>query len=401
MHFVITGATGFVGQLLVPILIEGGHRVTVVGRSLKKTNTVFADVESITYENLDCSLTTADVFIHLAVVNNYSKVPAADFELTNIELTEHVFARAVALQVARKINVSTTHVLLNKNKSIYAKTKYEAVRSLTEKYGSDIENLYLPAVYGDVWPKSLLFLDKIPRRIANVLFLFLKSIKPTVHIQKVADCIMNTGRVKSARQIILSDNQSDNWVYMSTKRLVDIFSSGFGLIFGLPIFTVVGLIVGMTSKGGSLFRQVRVGQNEKVFTCNKFRTMKSGTSNVGTHEVEESSITAIGSFLRKTKLDEVPQLWNVLVGEMTLVGPRPNLPTQEDVILARRKYGVYKVRPGITGRSQINKIDMSEPVRLAISDSEYIALRSLTMDFSLLVQTILGKGSGDRIKSMQ
>lgn len=401
MHFVITGATGFVGQLLVPILIEGGHRVTVVGRSLEKINTVFADVESITYENLDSSLTTADVFIHLAVVNNYSKVPAADFELANIELTENVFARAVALQVPRKVNVSTTHVLLNKNKSIYAKTKYEAVSSLTEKYGSDIENLYLPAVYGERWPKSVAFLDKMPRRIANVLFLLLKSIKATVHIQKVAEFLMNTGGDKADPQIILADNQSDNWVYMSTKRLVDIFSSGFGLIAGLPVFIVVGLVVGMTSKGGSLFRQVRVGQNEEVFTCNKFRTMKSGTSNVGTHEVEESSITAIGSVLRKTKLDEVPQLWNVLVGEMTLVGPRPNLPTQEDVILARRQYGVYKVQPGITGRSQIKKIDMSEPVRLAVSDSEYIALRSLTMDFSLVVQTILGKGSGDRIKSMR
>ena len=401
MHFVITGATGFVGQLLVPILLESGHRVTVVGRSLEKINAVFTDVEPATYEKLDYSLTTADAFIHLAVVNNYSKLSTTDFELANIELTEHVFARAVALKVPRKVNISTTHVLLNENKSVYTKTKYEAVRSLTKKYGSDIETLYLPAVYGVVWPHSLAFLEKMPRRIANVLFLFLKSIKPTVHIQKVADCIMNTGMDKSAHQIILSDNQSDNWVYMSTKRLVDIFSSGFGLIFGLPVFAVVGLVVGMTSKGGSLFRQVRVGQNEKVFICNKFRTMKSGTSNVGTHEVEESSITAIGSVLRKTKLDEVPQLWNVLVGEMTLVGPRPNLPTQEDVITARRQYGVYKVRPGITGRSQIKKIDMSEPVRLAISDSEYIALRSLTMDFSLLVQTILGKGSGDRVKNMQ
>lgn len=125
--------------------------------------------------------------------------------------------------------------------------------------------------------------------------------------------------------------------------------------------------------------------------------MKVGTRQVGTHQLSESAVTGIGRFLRSTKLDEIPQLWNVLIGDMSLVGPRPCLPTQEELIGEREKKGVFSVVPGITGLSQIEGLDMSNPVGLASRDADYVESASFGLDFKILVWTALGKGSGDRV----
>ena len=150
--------------------------------------------------------------------------------------------------------------------------------------------------------------------------------------------------------------------------------------------------------GSPVFRQVRVGRNKKPFTLVKFRTMKVDTASVATHLASSSSITPFGHFLRRTKLDELPQLWNVLKGEMSLVGPRPGLFNQEELTDAREKLGVFSVRPGITGLSQVNEIDMSTPQLLAESDAKMISEMSLANYFKYIFQTVAGKGSGDRVK---
>ena len=132
-------------------------------------------------------------------------------------------------------------------------------------------------------------------------------------------------------------------------------------------------VFGLFDTGSPLFVQERVGQNLKPFNVIKFRTMSVDTASVASHLASASSITKYGNFLRKTKLDELPQLWNVLLGEMSLVGPRPNLFNQEDLIEARSSLGVYDVRPGITGLAQINDIDMSTPKLLAETDARMIS----------------------------
>ena len=181
-------------------------------------------------------------------------------------------------------------------------------------------------------------------------------------------------------------------------RLFDLVFSLIGLVVGAPILLVLALI-GLFDTGSPVFRQVRVGRNKKPFTLIKFRTMKIDTASVATHLASSSSITPFGHFLRRTKLDELPQLWNVLKGEMSLVGPRPGLFNQQELMTARDKYGVFEVRPGITGLSQINKIDMSTPELLAESDAKMISEMSLGNHFKYIFQTVAGKGSGDRVKS--
>ncbi len=181
-------------------------------------------------------------------------------------------------------------------------------------------------------------------------------------------------------------------------RIFDIFFSFFGLVMVLPLLILLTLI-GFFDTGSPIFRQVRVGRNKKSFTLVKFRTMKLDTASVATHLASSSSITKFGAFLRRTKLDELPQLWNVLMGDMSLVGPRPGLFNQDDLTKARDEHAVYSVRPGITGLAQVNEIDMSTPELLAQTDAQMIREMSVKNYFKYIFMTISGKGAGDRIKT--
>ncbi|MEA2892426.1 MAG: O-antigen biosynthesis protein WbqP, partial [Bradyrhizobium sp.] len=138
------------------------------------------------------------------------------------------------------------------------------------------------------------------------------------------------------------------------KRAFDVVACGLFLPFFVLILLIVIVAIRRQSPGPAIFRQVRVGKQGRAFTCYKFRTMYSGTANLPTHEVQASSVTALGEHLRRFKVDELPQLWNVLIGDMSLVGPRPCLPSQVDLVEARRRLGVLDVRPGITGLAQVN-----------------------------------------------
>lgn len=180
-------------------------------------------------------------------------------------------------------------------------------------------------------------------------------------------------------------------------RLLDFILALVGLFVGLPLLLVIYLI-GLFDTGSPLFLQKRMGRNKKSFTLIKFRTMKVGTASVASHLASTSSITPLGGFLRKTKLDELPQLWNVLKGEMSLVGPRPNLYNQGELIAEREALGVYAVRPGITGLAQVNAIDMSTPKLLAKTDCQMIESLKPRAYFRYIFLTAAGRGAGDRIK---
>ncbi|MBX3583817.1 MAG: sugar transferase [Rhizobiaceae bacterium] len=171
-------------------------------------------------------------------------------------------------------------------------------------------------------------------------------------------------------------------------RFLDIALALPLLVLSSPIVLAAALWIRMSSVGPAVFSQLRVGRHEKVFRCHKLRTMFVGTEALPTHEVGQDSVTPAGRFLRRVKLDELPQLWNVLKGEMSLVGPRPCLATQRDLIRYRRELGVYALRPGISGLAQVRGIDMSDPKRCAETDAEYLATRSLMLDVRILLATV-------------
>jgi O-antigen biosynthesis protein WbqP len=181
-------------------------------------------------------------------------------------------------------------------------------------------------------------------------------------------------------------------------RLFDLLFSLLGLTFGAPLLLVI-FIIALFDKGATIFRQERVGRDLKPFTLLKFRTMRPDTVFVASHLVDASAITPLGAVLRRTKLDELPQLWNVLKGEMSLVGPRPCLFNQTELISERDSLGVFNVRPGITGLAQVNNIDMSTPKLLAETDLLMIKELTASAYFKYIFMTVRGKGSGDVVKS--
>lgn len=180
-------------------------------------------------------------------------------------------------------------------------------------------------------------------------------------------------------------------------RVFDVVLSLAGLIIGAPVLVMLS-VLGWLDTRSPLFRQERVGRHQKPFTLVKFRTMRPDTASVATHLADASAVTKLGHFLRRTKLDELPQLWNVLKGEMSLVGPRPCLCSQEALIVERAERQVFNVRPGITGLAQIQGIDMSTPRLLAETDARMLQDLGLTAYFTYIIKTVTGAGRGDRIR---
>lgn len=180
-------------------------------------------------------------------------------------------------------------------------------------------------------------------------------------------------------------------------RILDVLFAAVGMLVLSPLFLLV-LILGWFDTRSSLFRQERVGRNRQPFTLVKFRTMRLDMVSIASHLAGASAITPLGRFLRRTKLDELPQLWNVLRGDMSLVGPRPCLFNQHDLIAERAARDVFDVRPGITGLAQIQGIDMSTPELLAKTDAEMLRQMNVFKYFRYISLTILGKGAGDRVR---
>lgn len=180
--------------------------------------------------------------------------------------------------------------------------------------------------------------------------------------------------------------------YLRIKRFIDIFLSLIGLIVLAPIFLVLIILIKMDSKGPVLFKQKRVGKGKTYFNILKFRTMRIDTpKDMPTHLLEnpEQYITKVGKFLRKTSLDELPQIWNIFVGEMSIIGPRPALWNQYDLIAERDKYGANEIRPGLTGWAQINGRD-ELPIKVkARLDGEYVQRMNLKFDFNCFLETII------------
>lgn len=180
------------------------------------------------------------------------------------------------------------------------------------------------------------------------------------------------------------------------KRAFDIAVAFAGLIALLPVLLALALAVRLDSPGPALHWSRRVGRHNRIFRMPKFRTMRTDTPDVATHLLAEPDrwITPLGRFLRRTSLDELPQLWSVLVGDMSLVGPRPALFNQDDLVALRTQAGVAALRPGVTGWAQINgrdELPIPEKVRL---DREYMERMSLAFDLRILAGTAFAAFSG-------
>ena len=181
------------------------------------------------------------------------------------------------------------------------------------------------------------------------------------------------------------------------RRLLDRIVACAVLVATSPILLIASIAVFLGDGRSPIFSQTRLGKDEREFKLYKLRTMRLGTPSVTSHELDDSALTPLGGTLRRLKLDELPQMINVIRGDMALVGPRPGLPSDQRLLTARRTHGVFEVLPGITGIAQIRGIDMSTPEILAMVDAEYLTSQTLATDIRLMFQTATGRGSGDAL----
>ncbi len=174
------------------------------------------------------------------------------------------------------------------------------------------------------------------------------------------------------------------------KRLIDFLVGFFGLIILSPVFLAVALAILITDGSPVVFKQDRVGKGNKLFKIYKFRTMRNDTGDRATVDIEnlDDATTKIGKILRKTSLDELPQFVNLVNGTMSLVGPRPLIPAEDEIRKLREEYGVYNVLPGITGWAQVNGRDDVSIEEKALLDKEYVEKQSLMFDIKILFRTV-------------
>lgn len=183
------------------------------------------------------------------------------------------------------------------------------------------------------------------------------------------------------------------------KRILDVALASVLLVLLLVPLIVIAVAVRLTSPGPALYWSNRIGRNNRVFAMPKFRTMKVGTPPVATHLLSDPDrhVTRIGKFLRRTSLDELPQLWSIIRGDMSFVGPRPALFNQDDLIELRTRHGVHELPPGLTGWAQINGRDeLSIPDKVEL-DVQYMRRRSTLLDLRILCLTVGRAARGDRV----
>lgn len=401
MKIAITGATGYVGRNLVPILDKAGVELLLVGRDPRRISQVFPHLRACGYGELGQQASKFDLLVHLAVVNNNQDVSPETFHDVNVRQFLDVVSDARRAGVSCFVNVSSIHALNPRDRSPYATSKREALSRLADVRDIATTTVFLPAIYGDSWSGKLSILNKLPRPLALAAFHFLAAMKPVAHVSRLANYLLGNQFIENKDEIILSDGQQDNLVYRGVRRIVDVsFALAVIVLFWWGLVLIWGLIR-LQSPGPGIFAQNRVGRNGAIFTCYKFRTMHVGTVEAATNHVSANAVTALGRTLRRTKLDELPQIWNILRNEIGLIGPRPCLPVQKELIEARRQRNVLRLKPGISGLAQVNDIDMSDPQKLARWDARYMALQSLLLDLKIALATAKGGGRGDRVADHQ
>jgi O-antigen biosynthesis protein WbqP len=177
--------------------------------------------------------------------------------------------------------------------------------------------------------------------------------------------------------------------YKIFKRLFDLLLSSFLLVCLFPIFIIIALVIRIEDGGPAIFRQKRIGKGGKIFLFYKFRSMLLNTPNVESRDTAKLQITNFGKLLRRTNLDELPQFYNVLIGDMSFIGPRPPIPTQIDLIELRKMNGAIDLTPGLTGWAQVNSFDGMSVREKARFDGDYASRFSFQLDILILLKTVL------------
>ena len=355
----------------------------LIGRDPDSLSKHFPNHTVCGYDTLETMATGFDALLHLAVLNNDVAASEAEFMAVNVDHLLEVLDRSRMAGVPRFINVSSIHALRPGRSDFYSVSKRVAAERLRDS--EDVVTLYMPLLYGNRWGGRLAPLNRLPRPLARLLFLGLASLKPVAHVEALAAQVMKIDWTD--RELIIADGQRRNPVFQIAKRAIDLIFAIMVLV--LLWWALIAVWAVVRCHGPGLFAQTRVGKEGRKFTCLKFRTMALGIAEVGTHDIPRDAITPIGYVLRRTKIDELPQVLNILKHEISVVGPRPCLPVQTELVDTRRRRGVFGSMPGITGLAQVNGADMSDPEALRDgTHTTYLAMQTLPLDIRIMLGTL-------------
>ena len=387
MKIAVSGASGSVGRNLIPLLVQAGHTLLLISRDPAKVAGQFpglAVASSATWEEdaRDC-----DIFLHLAVRNNNQGGSLSEFMEANANVTSTFAEGARRAGISRFIYPSTVHALMPEASSPYALSKVAGMEAAHASFPGGVDVVYLGLVHGQHYSGKLSFLNKLPRPVGSFVFPLFSALKPTTSVNQLVRYLTLPRPVGADYSVILTDPKSQNATYRLWRALLGgVFLLAVSLLSPL-LFVIWTLIVIEAGRPG-IFTQERRGFGNTVFNCVKFRTMRNGTGSRGSHLVDSDAVTKVGRILRRLKIEELPQAWNVVRGEMALVGPRPCLPNQDEVIAARQSRDVVDYSPGLTGWAQVNGVDMSDPEALATYDSQYLGLQSVSFDLRIIRGTL-------------
>lgn len=383
----LLGASGKLGREIAPILRNAGAELVLFGRQRARLQSQFpgwdcadsADLPRIASERKFAAV------LDLATLNNTASASLAEFRAVNVARPLALIGQADELGVPLYVAFSSTHALDVQNDHPYSVSKRELREQLLSSNYTAARLLVLPkiiiAARGSIKARA---------------WALLGTLKPTALFADLAEALVAlilAGRTAPRETYVEPMGQR---AYAAISRAID-FCLALAILIGTSwLMLLLWFAVRLNSKGPAIFAQRRVGRGEVPFTLYKFRTMTVGTPEAGTHEVSAASVTRVGAILRRLKLDELPQLINILRGELALVGPRPCLPMQLELVERRREAGVFELRPGLTGLAQVNGVDMSNPAKLVEWEVRYLHLRRLLLDLSILIKTFWGHGSGDR-----
>ena len=386
---VIAGGTGFVGSRIAQVLAKCGHTVLVLSRQpdANKQNSC-GGVEYSNYADFERLSDQFDLFINLVAKNNNSRFTFEQYKLVNVDFARYLANLASKKNIPVYLYFSTSHTIFGNEKGFYAETKSIGERIQEKVIKNKFVVIYPPLIYGESWSGSLSFLNSFPRILSTKIFTLIKIIKPSVNIDQIISICRDIDK-NSNSKIFISDDLDQNRAYGVFKLCLNGVFCIAAITIIFVIFPALFCLIKADSPGPVLFKQSRLGKGKKPFNCYKFRTMYSSTKETATHEAKKGSITRVGGFLRKTKIDELPQCINIILGQMDLIGYRPNLKSQELLKRERDTLGVYDKKPGITGLSQVSGLDMSQPSELAQTDHIYHKYRCVKLDILILIKTLI------------
>lgn len=397
----ITGASGFVAAQIIPLLIENNIKLRLIARDADHITKIYGKwADCYNYDQLDNAMTGIDSILHLTTINNDSDASLNEFRAINVILLSKILAHAEKANVHNFIYISSHHAHGSSGTN-YAVTKREAEAVLRQvKNIKAVNILVMPALYGNgKYAGKLMILSKFPNAMHPFMIKLFSCLKPLISAQNLTIEILEALDRETFKRKFISNNHYSNSLYNFAKRAMDLAICLFIFIAFWWLMVIIWGLIKFTSNGPAIFAQKRIGNYGEEFTCYKFRTMYLDTKEAGTHEITSDNITKIGKILRKLKLDELPQIWNILRNQMSLVGPRPCLPSQILLRELRQKKGVFSMKAGLTGLAQIQGVDMSQPDQLTDIEAQYLAVRTNVLDMQILIKTFLGSGQGDNVKT--